>query len=209
MTSMLDNSRPDFDKAQNEATKLLLKQNFDSLSIDVRQFEFDRPIRIDSVQNYASMVMRPLSDFVCDKFSGCCVIRYSRCNLILYDESEKDERRKHWGITHEVGHVYLDHDRDTKKEEIEAHFFAAQLIAPEIVLGEMAKFRGGLYRADIQRFFNLSYAAANKRWNTLQSRKDWCRYADIDRMLLKKFKSILDKELAEYPRCLDWDSVIG
>lgn len=205
---MLDNSRPDFNRAQNVATKLLLKQNPESLLIDVRQFDFDRRIQIDSVQNYSSVVMRPLSDFVCDEFSGCCLIRHSRCNLILYDESEQDERRKHWGITHEVGHIYLEHDKDTKKEEIEAHFFAAQLIAPEIVLREMAKRRGGLYRADIQRFFNLSYAATQKRWNTLQARKDWYSYTDADKTLLKKFKPILDKEV-EYPRCLDWDSVIG
>ena len=48
--------QPDFHTAQITATKLLLKQNINSLHIDVRNFKFDKNIVIDSVQNYAKIV---------------------------------------------------------------------------------------------------------------------------------------------------------
>ena len=84
-------TKPNFNRAQNEATKLLLSQKISSLFIDVRKFSFDRKIIIDSVQHYAHVLHRPISNFVCDEFSGCCVIPHPRCNLVLYDDRETNE----------------------------------------------------------------------------------------------------------------------
>ena len=203
-------NKPDFDRAQNEATKLLLRQNLSSLFFDIRAFNFDRKIHIDSVQNYARVLGRPVSDFTCDEFSGCCLIPHPRCNLVLYDDEETDERRKHWGIVHEVGHVYMDHEEDGEKEEIEAHFFAAQLVAPEIILWEMCRKKGKLYEIDLFNHFNISHKAAAKRIKTLERR---CCYnnAVIDQQLLSKLSHILDIELAHgspgFP--FSWTSEIG
>ncbi len=63
--------KPDFDRAQNAATELLLQQDLDSLFIDIRGFHFDRRIFIDSIQNYANFARRPLDDFTCIEFNGC------------------------------------------------------------------------------------------------------------------------------------------
>lgn len=195
---MLDNSRPNFEAAQNAATNLLLQQNLNSLHIDVRKFRFDRDIVIDSIQNYAVVTGRPLSDFTCDQFSGCCVVKHPRAQLILFDDSVSDDRRKHWGIVHEVGHVYLNHDKDEKKEEIEAHFFAAQLIAPEIVLWDIVKRTGSLCGVDVYLSFNISFQAAEKRIQTMRSRGMY-NTNSIDKALLEKFRPLLDKRFSPLP----------
>lgn len=184
--------KPDFFKAQNEATKLLLKQNFNSLNIDIRNFEFDRNIKIDSIQHYAQIVNKKVSDFYCPELSGCLVLKISKfgLNLILYDDSEKNEKRKHWGIVHEVGHIYLNHTSDGNIEEIEANFFAAQIVTPEIVLIDFAKMQGGrLSSNDIHENFNCSIESSCKRINTLKS-NIWS-YNAYDKRLSLKFKPIL------------------
>lgn len=190
---------PNFSKAQDAATQLLLLQDISSLYIDIRNFKFDRPIIIDSIQNYCRIVNRPVSDFVCKQFHGCGLIKHpSGYNLILYDENETNQERKHWGIVHEVGHVYCDHGQDGKIEEIEAHFFAAQIVMPEIVLYEIAKVQGGISAHDIYAYFNASYTSCNKRINTLRKRN---RYScgEIDRSLLQKFTPIIEEEIIVIP----------
>ena len=42
--------KPDFDRAQNAATRLLLTQNIDSLYIDARNFTLPDGLIIDSMQ---------------------------------------------------------------------------------------------------------------------------------------------------------------
>lgn len=188
--------RPDFDRAQNEATKLLLRQDISSLFVDVRKFVFDRKIHIDSVQNYARILKRPITDFTCNEFSGCCVIPYARCNLVLFDDLEPNPFRKHWGIVHEVGHIYLDHEEDGEKEEKEANFFVAQIVAPEIILHEIHSRKGSLNEDDLTSRFNISYEAASKRITTLKRRHCY-NNSDIDKLLLAKIVPVLDSELSK------------
>ena len=187
---------PDFSKAHLEATKLLLKQDITDLNIDVREFNYDKKIVIDSVQHYSDVVHRDISCFTTKEFNGSCFIEYCDHDLyvVLYDENEPYERKKHWGIAHEIGHIYLGHTQDGEKEEIEAHFFAAQLIVPEIVLLYYAKLNGGhIDSSDIYSSFNCSFRAANKRIKTLQSNV-WS-FNKYDRQLLTKFKPIIEKKL--------------
>lgn len=208
-------TKPNFNRAQNEATKLLLSQKISSLFIDVRKFSFDRKIIIDSVQHYAHVLHRPISNFVCDEFSGCCVIPHPRCNLVLYDDRETNECRKHWGIVHEVGHVYLEHSVDDEKEEKEANFFAAQIVTPEIVLYGIRDRKGTLSKEDLLTYFNISHVAAVKRISTLNKRPCY-NNSSIDKMLLSKFTPVLDRELCS-SECrrknsgtsLEWNAVIG
>lgn len=186
---------PDFAKAQDAATKLLLLQNISSLFIDVRKFIFDRNIIIDSIQNYSAIVNRPVADFVCNQFSGCGLIKHpSGWNIILYDDSEVNQERKHWGIAHEIGHVYCDHEKDEAAEEIEAHYFAAQIVMPEIVLFEIARIQGSINAFDVYAYFNASMAACTKRINTMIKRNGYSS-GKIDRALLQKFRPIIEENL--------------
>lgn len=188
---------PDFDRAHYEATELLLKQSLNSLRVDVRNFKFDKSIRIDSIQNYAKLTYKSVDDFWCDEISGCCVLGVDHSGyLILYDDSEQNQRRKHWGVAHEVGHIYLKHKYDDDTSEIEAHFFAAQIVTPEIALIECAKRQGGqLYAEQISSRFNISQEAAARRINTLARRGCYSRNPE-DLELLRKLTPLID---AQFP----------
>ena len=185
--------KPDFEKAQNAATNLLLQQNIDSLFIDVRNFTLPDSIHIDTMQNFCKLTNYPISSLDNGAIDGACLLRKGPHRIILYDEGIPNEQRKHWGIAHELGHAVLGHVDDNKEAEIEAHFFAAQLIAPEIVLLEICKRQGRLSDHDLFSHFNLSYEAAAKRIQTLRHR--YCyNYGAMDKQLLEKFSPILDRE---------------
>ena len=186
-----DTRKPDFERAQNTASELLLKQKIDGLYIDVRNFSFDRRIIIDSLQNYARVTKRPIEDFICEQFDGCCLVKHPRCSIVLYDDNEQNECRKHWGIAHEIGHIYLDHKQDLEIEEKEAHFFAAQLIMPECVIHEIASLMSGSIAAyDLFSHFNASYKSAQKRIDTI-IRRGCMSWAERDQLLLEKFRPFI------------------
>ena len=186
--------KPDFDRAQDTATALLLQQNLHSLHIDVRDFSLPSNVIIDSIQNFCKCTGQPLSDFKTQCFDEAYTVKYEGKNLILYDNSISYEPRKHWGIAHELGHIYLDHTNDDRNYEIEAHFFAAQLVAPEIVLLNIAKRQGHLFGHELPEYFNISWEAAEKRISCLK-RKYGYSYGKNDRLLEARFSPVLDREL--------------
>lgn len=188
--------KPDFDKAQNAATKLLLKQDINSLFIDVRNFSLPEAVFIESMQNFCDVTGFPISKLNNEHIDGACLLKQGKARIILYDDSIVNNSRKHWGIAHELGHVFLNHTNDNRESEIEAHFFAAQLIAPEIVLLELCKRKGSLFGCDLPAYFNISYEAAAKRIATLSHRSTY-NYADIDRQLLQKFTPIINREFRQ------------
>lgn len=191
--------KPDFDRAQDTATALLLQQDLYTLHIDAREFHLPPNIIIDSIQNYCEITGTPISSFSAKSLEGACTVRYEGKNIILYDDSISYEPRKHWGIAHELGHVYLGHTVDNREAEIEAHFFAAQLVAPEIVLLNMKKRQGHLYGYELLDHFNISGEAAEKRVSCLKKRWGY-NYGVNDQLLEARFSPILDKEL--HPRIL-------
>ncbi len=180
--------KADFERARHSATELLLNQNLDSLFIDVINFDIDMPIVIDSIQNYSKITKRPISDFICDNFNGCLVLKYPRCNVILYDETETNTARRNWGIAHELGHLYLGHETDGRIQEQEANVFASQLIIPEIVLYYTILYNGYIKICDLTHYFNISNECAEYRIQSLIKRFNYIDTYDIDNILLyKKF----------------------
>lgn len=186
--------KPDFDRAQDTATALLLQQEINTLHIDVRNFHLPSNIIIDTIQNYCALTNTPVSNFNTKGHGEAYTVRYEGKSIILYDDSISYEPRKHWGIAHELGHVYLGHTVDNREAEIEAHYFAAQLVAPEIVLYNMAWRQGHLYGYELPEHFNISWEAAEKRVSCLNRR--YCyNYGENDKLLEARFAPILDKEL--------------
>ena len=187
--------KPDFERAQNTATELLLQQDIKSLYIDVRDFKLPDCIHIDSIQNFCSLTGFPSTELADGNIDGACLLKKGPHRIILYDDQIENEQRKHWGICHELGHVFLDHSDDNKESEIEAHFFAAQIVMPEIVLWDILKRKGSITDYDIYESFNVSYMAANKRIDTLQRRSRF-NSSLRDKQLLEKFKPLLDQEFS-------------
>lgn len=194
MSHTFSNQKPDFDFAQNTATKLLLNQNITSLFVDIRKFNLGHNIKIDTIQNYSRITGIPLTKLQTELITGAIVCKKHGVNLILYDDEQPNERRKHWGIVHEVGHVYLNHDNDDRKSEIEAHFFAAQVIAPEIVLWGIVKEKLLLTSDDLYNHFNISYEAAARRISTLKKRRCY-NNSSIDQRLLTKYVPLFSEVL--------------
>lgn len=182
---------PDFELASKTATRLLIKQNLSSLFIDVREFRLNK-ITIDTIQHYSEIVGKQVSDFICNEISGCFLLKLNNdINIILYNDNEKNKERKHWGIAHELGHIYLNHDIDNDIAEIEANFFAAQLIMPEVVLRELARRRKCIDESFLTNNFNVSLESARKRVATLKRRQSFIP-TPLDNMLLHKVAGLLD-----------------
>lgn len=186
--------KPDFNRAQNAATELLLKQTINSLYLDARNFILPDGIIIDTVQNFSELTQCPITELGIGLIDGACLLQQGSHQIILYDDTIRNEQRKHWGIIHELGHACLGHSCDDRKYEIEAHFFAAQLVSPEIVLVDICKRKGCITAYDLYTNFNLSLEAAQKRIRTLQQRPCY-NYDDVDRQLLEKFSPVLDEAL--------------
>lgn len=83
--------RPDFEKAQNAATKLLLAQDFDSLYIDARNFKLPKNIIIDSMQNFCNFTGYSLENLCMNNIDGACTLVRGDSRILLYDDSVNND----------------------------------------------------------------------------------------------------------------------
>lgn len=186
-------AKPDFDRCEAEATRLLFNQStIDTLNIDVRSLEYDKNIYFDSIQNYCTTVGIDINDFCIDGFlNDGCTIAFGDIYLILYNEDINNPERLNWTLAHEVGHIYMNHTQDGEKEEIEAHWFAAQLLMPEYAIRYMEQKLGSVCQLDLLLCFNVSRDAASYRLKSL-SRKYHREPKQQEKLVLYRFKQYLD-----------------
>lgn len=166
--------KPNFRLCEKLATQLLSHQNLISTMIDVQHLKYDKTIIFDSIQNYATITNTPINFFINPKTQllseGCCIPFYDKdVYVVLYNDKIQSYEHLNWTLAHEIGHIYLGHKKDSAIEEIEAHFFAAQLLMPEYVLF-MIDQKWGLNTDDIYMLFNVSMPAAQKRMNTYKKK---------------------------------------
>lgn len=185
--------KPDFDRCEAEATRLLFKQdNLETLNIDVRELKFDKKIYFDSIQNYCSTVGVNANDYYIDDFlKDGCIIKRGNVNLVLYNFDIKNSGRLNWTLAHEVGHIYLGHTKDGEKEEKEAHWFAAQLLMPELILRYIKNKIGSINIIDLLMCFNVTAEAAARRLNSI-SRKYFHEIEPQEEAILNRFIPYLD-----------------
>ncbi len=161
-------NKPNFKLCKKLAIELLARQNIWSSTIDVQSLKYDKKIIFDSIQGYAEATNTPIKNFIDHKTQllsdGCCIPMYDRgIFVVLYNfDLNTSLERLNWTLAHEVGHIYLGHKKDSDIEEIEAHYFAAQLLIPEYILF-MIDQKWGLDEKDICKLFNVSQEAARKR----------------------------------------------
>ena len=110
--------------------------------------------------------------------------------VILYNKDKYDARMRHT-LLHEVGHVKCNHREHGDIEEIEAHFFAAQANAPNIIIKEISR-RG--YNIDVSflmECFGLSEEAAKKKKEYLD--KHGFKYtSNYDDVILLQFSDYIN-----------------
>lgn len=166
---------PDFEKSTELATELLYNQNIKNRILDIRKLNYGKKkIIFDSIQNYSKVVNRPLTDFLSQDNhilkDGCTLVLSSRDYLILYNDQIRNWEHLNWTLAHEVGHIYMEHIEDGPIEEIEAHYFAAQLFMPEYSILMMQKEHGSIKSDDLIEIFGVSPEAAARRINTMRKR---------------------------------------
>lgn len=189
--------KPNFSLCVDLATKLLARQNLTSTKIDIMKLKYDKNIYFDSIQHYAAVTNTPIENFINPKnqllSEGCTIPMYeSNLFLVLYNDKYQSREHLNWTLAHEIGHIYCGHKKDSRTEEIEAHFFAAQLLMPEYTIYEMTNY--GLVNTEaIYSLFNVSFTAASKRIATLNK-----RYSINCGELDKKIWSMMKQSVEDY-----------
>ncbi len=109
-----------------------------------------------------------------------------------------------WSITHEMGHFYLGHELCSEKlskerydvQEIEANFFAAQVLMPDQIIHELAMRGERATARSLMKWFHVSHQAASKRLETI-NRQNGSRNHDVSNdyseEVLLKFATSVDK----------------
>lgn len=162
---------PRFALCNELATELLAKQSDLSARIDVTKLIYDNNIVIDSIQNFCKLINFDYDNLMKishKTINDGCLIKWDGFNFILYNAKIKNKKRINWTIAHEVGHIYLEHRVDGDQEEVEAHFFAAQLLMPHYTVHMINEFMGGISIDDIKKIFGVSTTAAEKRLQTIE-----------------------------------------
>lgn len=83
-------------------------------------------------------------------------------SLILYN-NEIYDKRKRYTLWHEIGHIKCAHRRHGDQEEVEANFFASQVLAPNALIHEIARRGYSVNISSLVRYFGLSNEAAKKK----------------------------------------------
>ena len=201
--------KPDFGNAYALANEILVK------SEKIRTFPFSV---IDLVHEQTSVKCRSyktamkygldVADFGSD---SAVYIKYQGKGLVFYNE-EHSLRRIRFSIPHELGHIVNKHDMNVKDErlygifEIEANYFAAQLLMPEQIIREFQ--RRGL-RPDAEflaNTFDVSGEAAERRLQTLNkinyNRRSF-EEKEYDDVILLKYALFIDA-IRPSNYSLDW-----
>lgn len=172
--------RPNYDKAEREAYKLLQLA-------DVRDF----PVKFKKLtKQFSNLKLRKYSWFakkwgytieeVCELTNsneGCCwYLKNRQQYLILYNDTIENLGRVRWTIAHEFGHFMLKHNEITNKAiytrnslteeeydvfEKEANCFARNLLAPQSLIYQLKPTDPNT----ISDIFNVSFEAANNILN--------------------------------------------
>ncbi|HCT63896.1 MAG TPA: hypothetical protein DIC60_01225 [Lachnospiraceae bacterium] len=185
---------PNFDRCEKFATSLLLKQKvFSSTQIKVTDLQFDYDIVFDTFSHYCQVTETPSYTFFLPGtmvFQDCLTIKRGSVYIILYNGRDNNYARRNWSIAHEIGHIYLGHKTDGPQEEIEANFFAAQLLMPEAVLRTIYYNNKRLNANDVHRYFYVSKPAAIKRIHTLNHK--YFNSSEENEVLLERFRDAIE-----------------
>ncbi len=171
------------------------------LELDLHEFPIPankikcKGVKISSYQKYAAKTGRSIEEITLGhEFDDAFLLKGLRPDLILilYDKEKYGARMKHT-LWHEIGHIKCDHQKHSEKEEIEAHFFAAQANAPNVLIKTIAQ-RG--YNIDVPFLmdcFGLSEEAARKKKDYL-SKYHFNHTNEFDDVVLLQFSDYINSK---------------
>lgn len=189
--------RPDIRKAMNAADELLLA------AIAVTTFPYSvtelikctTDIQVRSFQYLRQKGINPLAfgseDALIFSYNGMVIMAYDRMAVTT---------RIRFSILHELGHFILNHDMRQDipkalydKQEVEANYFAAQLLMPEQILGELRRRLVRLDRQALKKYFGVSGESSDIRLGNLDQglaiRSRWP--GEYDDIILDRYREFI------------------
>jgi len=194
---MIKMTKPDFIKARNKASEILLLQEDLSFPIDVEKIKLnDKKIIFSDYENYAKKVGIKIEELSCNgQFEDAMVIDYkSDLKVILYNSNVKSKARILWSKAHELGHIVLGHTCQGDKEEVEANTFAAQLLLPQCLLKKLFNNHIEVTPTYIMNKFGLSKIAAEKSLKQIGSKLENEYDAEYDDLIIYKCSQYIKEE---------------
>lgn len=98
---------------------------------------------------------------------GCHINVNDKIYILLHNEDIYTSYCENWTNIHEIGHIYMGHENNGDKEEVEAHFFAACFLMPDPVLRYLRRAGLNITQDFLVRYFKVSPEAAHRKMNTL------------------------------------------
>jgi len=183
-------------RARELAWQLLLMQKPARLPVRVERLSFDKNLIIDSLERYCALTGDTLQRLCAGSGvlrDGCTLIRQrgdQKIYIMLYNEGARSIRRRNFTLAHEVGHVYLGHEQDSPLWERQANAFAAELLAPRILVAQHLKYLGGCLDPAhaLAQAFDVSLSMARLRLNCCTPRAN---YTVREEELLSRYKAAL------------------
>lgn len=197
---MTISKKPNYKHAYAIANESLIKSNsLASFPFKVKKFVEERSGIAVRTFSKALKYGINISDFGSD---SAMLIEFCGEYIIFYNQDEPDYRIR-FSILHEFGHYIFQHVRGLPAsdpiygiQELEANFFAAQMLMPEQILRECARREKRLTPDFIAQAFGVSSEAAEKRIRTLsRTRAEWHskEEKEFDDLILLKYATFLDQ----------------
>ena len=211
MTMISNRIQPDFKKCLEKANMILLS----SREISGFPFLVKKVVKGSSnipCKTYLKAGMYGV-DMKCFGSNDAIIMDFNNGNkIIFYNESISSKSRIRFSIAHEFGHDQMHHKLNDSSnyqiQEIEANFFAAQLLMPEQIINELIKRGKRISKENLILWFGVSEQAAIKRLDTLKkidfSKRNYDE-KDMDEMIVTKYKTFIDSIAPKSFNYYDYD----
>ncbi len=194
--------KPDFKKAYRIATEnvLLASSTIASFPVDIASFiREETDLKLYTYETAVKKWHLDMPQFG----SEDAFLSEMNGRFILFYNSNVCESRVRWSIAHELGHFLLGHALNSEKlnedeygiQEVEAHFFAAQVMMPDQIIRELAVRGERVLASSLRKWFQVSKEAADKRIETVnhQSGLEICKTDnDYSQEVIFKFASSIE-----------------
>ncbi len=194
-------SNINFENIISKAYETLIIQDDLFFPLDIFNIKLNRNIIIVSFEEMASR-----SNIHYDKIKELAdgapafIYEYDKITFIIYDNLINSIGRKRWSIAHEYGHIVLNHKKQCAQNEIEANFFAANLLLPQCILKELVLKKGDITKDYLQSKFSISAEAAERYLSKISGREFEYFKNEYDDIIITKANKFLNKEIKNSKR---------
>ncbi len=169
------------EKALSFLASLSLRGEFALAFLDLKR---RIPSDIASIDTFSSYEKRTGTHLPKDAVG--ITLRLSGLNIILYDDRITSSGRRNWTLAHELGHILLCHNEQSKENEREADAFAAELLMPEAVIRYLdARESEPITPKEMTNYFAASLSACRRRRLNLPFEPEF-RPTEREKELLKR-----------------------